>query len=127
MRVRAELAVERRRLRERLVRVVEVQEKEVAPVRVELQPLHRFLEVVLAADDARARDAIGKAVKIYGPHLGAGLEEHGVWGSPDGVIERLQRRIDQGCTHFVMEFFGRDTREPARLFAEKVLPAFHTG
>jgi len=24
----------------------------------------------------------------------------------------------------VMEFFGRDTREPARLFAEQVLPAF---
>jgi hypothetical protein len=24
----------------------------------------------------------------------------------------------------VMEFFGRDTREPARLFAERVLPAF---
>ncbi len=23
-----------------------------------------------------------------------------------------------------VEFFGRDTREPARLFAEKVLPAF---
>jgi hypothetical protein len=23
-----------------------------------------------------------------------------------------------------MEFFGRDTREPARLFAEAVLPAF---
>jgi len=24
----------------------------------------------------------------------------------------------------VIEFFGRDTREPARLFAEKVMPAF---
>jgi hypothetical protein len=23
----------------------------------------------------------------------------------------------------VIEFFGRDTREPARLFAEKVIPA----
>jgi hypothetical protein len=23
-----------------------------------------------------------------------------------------------------MEFFGRDTREPARLFAEQVMPAF---
>jgi hypothetical protein len=25
---------------------------------------------------------------------------------------------------FVMEFFGRDTREPARLFAETVMPHF---
>jgi hypothetical protein len=27
---------------------------------------------------------------------------------------------------FVIEFFGRDTREPARLFAERVMPAFRT-
>jgi hypothetical protein len=28
---------------------------------------------------------------------------------------------------FIMEFFGRDTREPARLFAERVMPAFASG
>lgn len=32
-----------------------------------------------------------------------------------------------GCTMFIIEFFGRDTREPARLFAEKVMPAFGSG
>jgi hypothetical protein len=40
------------------------------------------------------------------------------------VIERIERHRALGCTLFVMEFFGRDTREPARLFAERVLPAF---
>ena len=44
--------------------------------------------------------------------------------TPEGVIERIQRHIDLGCTFFVIEFFGRDTKPPAQLFAEKVMPAF---
>jgi F420-dependent oxidoreductase-like protein len=82
--------------------------------------------VVIAADEAGARDALGKAGRIYGGHMaGGGFEEHGIWGTPEQVIERIDRHRRLGCTLFVMEFFGRDTREPARLFAEKVLPAFH--
>ena len=81
--------------------------------------------VVIAADEAAARDALAKATRIYGGHMGGGLEEHGIWGTPAQVIERIERHRRLGCTLFVMEFFGRDTREPARLFAEKVLPAFH--
>jgi F420-dependent oxidoreductase-like protein len=80
--------------------------------------------VVIAEDDVRARAALEKAKKIYGGHMGASLEEHGIWGSPDGVIERIERHRALGCTFFPMEFFGRDTREPARLFAETVMPAF---
>ena len=56
--------------------------------------------------------------------MGGALEEHGIWGSPEGVIERIERHRALGVTGFVIEFFGRDTREPARLFAEKVMPAF---
>jgi len=80
--------------------------------------------VVIAEDDASARAALAKAGKVYGGHMGAALEEHGIWGSPDGVIERIERHRDLGVTSFIIEFFGRDTREPARLFAEKVRPAF---
>jgi alkanesulfonate monooxygenase SsuD/methylene tetrahydromethanopterin reductase-like flavin-dependent oxidoreductase (luciferase family) len=80
--------------------------------------------VVIAATDTAAREALGKAVKIYGGHMGGGLEEHGIWGTPAQVIERIERHRALGCTHFVIELFGRDTREPARLFAEQVLPAF---
>jgi probable F420-dependent oxidoreductase len=82
--------------------------------------------VVIAATDTAAREALGKAVKIYGGHMGGGLEEHGIWGTPAQVIERIERHRALGCTHFVIELFGRDTREPARLFAEHVLPAFRT-
>jgi len=80
--------------------------------------------VVIAADDDGARAALAKASTIYGGHMGAGLEEHGIWGTPAQVIERIERHVRLGCTLFVMEFFGRDTRVPARLFAEQVMPAF---
>ena len=80
--------------------------------------------VVIAETDDGARAALERAGRIYGGHMGAGLEEHGIWGTPEQVIERIRRHTALGCTLFVMEFFGRDTREPARLFAERVLPAF---
>src|SRR5688572_20348605 len=76
--------------------------------------------VVIAGDDAAAKASLEKAKKIYGGHMGAALEDHGIWGSPDAVIERIERHRALGVSGFVIEFFGRDTREPARLFAEKV-------
>jgi F420-dependent oxidoreductase-like protein len=80
--------------------------------------------VVIAEDLERARASLEKAKKIYGGHMGAALEEHGIWGHPEAVIERIERHRQLGCSLFCIEFFGRDTREPARLFAEKVMPAF---
>lgn len=80
--------------------------------------------VVIAADETAAREAVGKAARIYGGHMGGQLEEHGIWGTPPQVVEKIRRHVALGCTHFVMEFFGRDVREPARLFAEHVVPAF---
>jgi alkanesulfonate monooxygenase SsuD/methylene tetrahydromethanopterin reductase-like flavin-dependent oxidoreductase (luciferase family) len=64
-----------------------------------------------------------KATSHYGGHLGD-IEKHGIWGSPAQVIERVERHVKLGVRLFVIEFFGRDIRQPARLFAEKVLPAF---
>jgi probable F420-dependent oxidoreductase len=81
--------------------------------------------VVIAEDTARARASLEKAKKIYGGHMGAALEEHGIWGAPDAVIEKIERHRKLGCSLFCIEFFGRDTRVPARLFADKVMPAFH--
>ena len=80
--------------------------------------------VIVAEDEAAAHAALEKAGRIYGGHMGAGLEKHGIWGSPEAVIERINAHRRQGVSFFIMEFFGRDTREPAQLFAEKVMPAF---
>ncbi|MBY0273765.1 TIGR03560 family F420-dependent LLM class oxidoreductase [Candidatus Binatia bacterium] len=83
--------------------------------------------VVIADSDDAAQAAMQKVSRVYGGHMGAAIEEHGIWGTPAQVIERIERHVKLGCTGFVIEFFGRDTREPARLFAEQVLPAFAAG
>ena len=80
--------------------------------------------VVIGEGEAAAREALAKAGKVYGGHMGGQLEEHGIWGTPARVIECIERHRALGVSLFVIEFFGRDTREPARLFAEKVMPAF---
>jgi F420-dependent oxidoreductase-like protein len=77
--------------------------------------------VVITESEPEAREALGKALRIYGGHMGAGLEEHGIWGHPERVIDCIERHRELGCTMFILEFFGRDTREPARLFAERVM------
>ena len=82
------------------------------------------MALVVAETEAAAETALAKAEKIYGGHMGASLAEHGIWGTPERVVECIQRHVERGCTGFVIEFFGRDTREPARLFAESVMPAF---
>ena len=45
-------------------------------------------------------------------------------GTPEQLAERVQAHLDIGCTMFQMEFFGKDTVEPARIFAEQVAPHF---
>ncbi len=77
--------------------------------------------VVIGEDDAAGLAKLEKAKKIYGGHMGGTLEEHGIWGSPDRVIEGIERHRALGVSFFVIEFFGRDTREPAQLFAETVM------
>lgn len=37
---------------------------------------------MIAPDDAAAREALAKASRIYGGHMGGGLEEHGIWARP---------------------------------------------
>jgi F420-dependent oxidoreductase-like protein len=78
--------------------------------------------VIIEETETAAKEALQKAAKIYGGHMGAGLEEHGIWGTPDRVVECIERHRALGCTGFLIEFFGRDTRPAAKLFAERVIP-----
>jgi len=79
--------------------------------------------VVIGEDERDGREQMKKATRLFGGHLGD-IENHGIWGSAEQVIERLEHHVRLGVRHFVIEFFGRDTRTPAHLFAERVLPAF---
>lgn len=75
--------------------------------------------VVIGKDATDAEAKVQKAQAIYGGHLG-----HGIAGTPAQCIERIREHVAAGCTMFIIEFFGRDTRDPARLFAETVMPEF---
>ncbi len=83
--------------------------------------------VVIAENETAAKEALAKAGKIYGGHMGAALESHGIWGTPARVIDCIERHVKLGCTSFVIEFFGRDTKEPAALFAETVMSRSRNG
>ena len=90
-----------------------------AAVRVSQQTL-----VLITEQAADVEPMLDRAGRIFGGHMGDVRGPLAIAGTPDMVTTAIQRHIDLGCSHFVIEFFGRDTREPARLFAETVLPRF---
>lgn len=80
--------------------------------------------VTIAPDDASAGPMIDMAKKIFGGHMGDPTGPLAIAGSPETVRKQIQKHIDLGCTMFLMEFFGRDTKVAASLFAETVMPHF---
>ena len=80
--------------------------------------------VIIGTDEAAGRTQVETAKKIFGGHMGDPEGPLAIAGSPARVREQIEKHVELGCTMFVIEFFGRDTREPARLFAETVLPHF---
>lgn len=80
--------------------------------------------VTLAPDEASAGPMVEAAKKIFGGHMGDPTGPLAIAGSPARVREQIQKHVDLGCTMFLMEFFGRTTIEPAKLFAETILPHF---
>lgn len=80
--------------------------------------------VTIAPDEESAGPMVDTAKKIFGGHMGDPTGPLAIAGSPRRVKEQIQKHIDLGCTMFVMEFFGRDTREPAQLFADTVMGEF---
>lgn len=75
--------------------------------------------VVIGADEADAAAKTEKANRLFGGHLGKGIS-----GTAEQCCEQIRDLAELGCTMLVIEFFGRDIREPARIFAEAVMPEF---
>ncbi|MFZ0637322.1 MAG: LLM class flavin-dependent oxidoreductase [Candidatus Acidiferrales bacterium] len=46
-------------------------------------------------------------------------------GTPDECIRAIEKYRDAGCTHILLEVWGDDRLEQAKLFGEAVLPHFH--
>ena len=79
--------------------------------------------VVIGESEDDAKTKVERAQMLYGGHMGAS-GPMSIAGTADRCIEQIRKHAALGCTMFVIEFFGKDTREPAALFAEKVMPAF---
>ena len=75
--------------------------------------------VVIGSDAADAQSKAEKAQRIYGGHMGRGIA-----GTAQQCIDQIGALAAHGVSLLMIEFFGRDIREPAQLFAETVLPAF---
>ena len=86
-----------------------------ASVRISQQTM-----VVLGENEADAQSKKEKAARIYGGHMGSGIA-----GTAEQCIEQIRALGQKGCSLVVIEFFGRDVREPAKLFAETVMPSFN--
>lgn len=80
--------------------------------------------VTIAPDEASAGPMVETAKKIFGGHMGDPTGPLAIAGSPETVRAQIQKHVDLGCTMFLMEFFGRETITPAKLFAETVMPHF---
>ena len=80
--------------------------------------------VTVAPDAESAGPMADRAQKIFGGHMGDPKGPLAITGTPERCAEQIQKHLDLGCTMFIMEFFGKDTLEPAQLFAEEVLPEF---
>jgi alkanesulfonate monooxygenase SsuD/methylene tetrahydromethanopterin reductase-like flavin-dependent oxidoreductase (luciferase family) len=80
--------------------------------------------VTIARDEASAGPMADRAAQIFGGHMGDPKGPMAITGTPQQCVEAIGKHVDLGCPMFVMEFFGRDTQEPAQLFAEEVMPHF---
>ena len=80
--------------------------------------------IVIAPSEEESAPMIELAQKIFGNHMGDPVGPLAITGTPERVIEQISKHIDLGCSMFMIEFFGTDTKVPAQLFAEKVLPYF---
>ena len=80
--------------------------------------------VTIAPNEETLGPMADRAQKIFGGHMGDPKGPLAITGTPDRCAEQIQKHIDLGCTMFVMEFFGKDTIEPAQLFAEEVAVNF---
>ena len=80
--------------------------------------------VTLAESEEALGPMVERAQKIFGGHMGNPAGEMALTGTPDMIKQRIAKHVELGCDMFMIEFFGRDTIEPAQAFAEAVIPEF---
>jgi alkanesulfonate monooxygenase SsuD/methylene tetrahydromethanopterin reductase-like flavin-dependent oxidoreductase (luciferase family) len=79
--------------------------------------------LVLVPRMAAVAEATAVAERRYGGP-GWGLHAGGFIGTPDQVVQVIQRQVDRGVSLFIFATWDRAAPDTLRLFAEEVLPAF---
>ncbi len=80
--------------------------------------------VTIAEDEASARPMIERSAELFSATMGDARGPLALSGTPTQVIARIEEHLNAGCAMFHIQFFGRDPRVPAALFARTVLPHF---
>ena len=66
----------------------------------------------------------GSAIKTVQDTSKEDFLDKAIWGTPEEVINRLQRYIDSGASYFICHFPFPEDLKPQRTFMEKVIPSF---
>ena len=80
--------------------------------------------VTIAEHESVHNPMIETAQKIFGGHMGNPGGALALSGTPNQIVDRIGQHLELGCSMFQIEFFGKDVREPAELFAKSVMPQF---
>ena len=88
----------------------------------ELNPTSRP-SVVLTSDPARAREEQHEAfLRVMSPERGAQyLESVYLFGTPDEIVESLQRRVDAGVGYFMLHTMTPDPGQ-LRSWVDEIIP-----
>jgi F420-dependent oxidoreductase-like protein len=86
--------------------------------------LKTALTTVIIADDKASLEGALAGVREQGVSDEA-LDEVVLYGTPDEVAEKIERRIDAGLQYLMVNFIGSSSeKDSLRMFAEKVVPKF---
>lgn len=87
-------------------------------------------QVTMNIADSRdaAQRSIGEYISQYYPELSQKMDlgEWGPVGTPDDIVDWLERFAEAGVDHFICRFGSLDQFGQVERFAKEVLPAFHS-
>jgi alkanesulfonate monooxygenase SsuD/methylene tetrahydromethanopterin reductase-like flavin-dependent oxidoreductase (luciferase family) len=101
---------------------IAVLEAECARIGRDRATIRRSLEavMVLAPDDAALAEARAKAERRF-PGEGWGLNEGGYVGTPNAIVDRIAKHVEQGITEFIFILHDRGAPATLELLAGEVL------
>ena len=99
----------------------EVLEKHCSRIGRDPNEIVKSLANIVAIAETRKK---ARTLASRSPFINMEREENYIIGEPDEIIGKLSEYTDLGIEHFILRFVDFPKTDGARLFAEKVIPAF---